>query len=187
MRNQKYKTKYERIDLLKKLHICTYCGKEDAEPNSIYCFECKEKHNKKQREKYKTIKNRKNHYDKEKYYEFKEKGICTKCHHKKICNKSLTLCLECYIKAYKYRNKKKQGTISRVERASYGLCYICGNKKEIEDKKICNKCLKRLRENAKINPKFTERKGEYFKKQNKLFFIKNTRESRGMKYEKYKI
>lgn len=160
-RNKKYNIQYERYDFLKKIHICVNCGNEEAEPNSIYCLECKEKvyeRNKEYYKKNKTKLNNKNKaYNRQKYYERKNKEICTKCGKRKITKQSETLCIECYIKRKRVKDKRWNNEIPRSERPRYNLCYICGKEKN-NDKTICNECFERLRNNMKkLNDNPTEK------------------------------
>lgn len=140
----------ERYETLKKLKVCVCCAHEDAEPNNVFCFECSEKNKKYSQkyyeENYEKIRIRQKETAKKRYYNRKEKGICTKCGKRKIYQKSTIYCIDCYLKEKK-RYKKSQ--LNRSERPAYGLCYQCGNIKERKDINLCNTCHERSSENMK--------------------------------------
>lgn len=142
MRNIKYERQYERYDYLKKIHICTNCGNEEAEPNNIYCYECREKIYKRNAKYYKKNKEELNtkrkEYFKNLYHQRKEQGVCTKCGKRKVCKNSSILCIDCYIKHKKIKDKRWNNEIPRCERKYYDLCYICG-KAKIYKSNLCKK------------------------------------------------
>ena len=169
MRNEKYSRQYERYDYLKKIHICVNCGNEDAEPNSIYCLHCREKiysrnrkYRKNNEEKMKT---KEKDYFKNLYHKRKEQGICTKCGKRKVCRSSTTLCLECYIKHKRIKDKRWNNEISRSERKYYDLCYVCG-KEKIYKSNLCKKHYdiarnKMISLNANPTPAMIKHREEY--------------------------
>lgn len=135
----------ERYETLKKKGICVKCGFEEAEPNSIYCLDCREKERKRSRKYAKKNKEKMKEKQKEdhkkRYYERKAKGICTKCGKRKVYEKSTIYCMECYLKDKKrYKSQSRTPGIAMSERPGYGLCYKCGKSKEREDINLCNGC-----------------------------------------------
>lgn len=146
MRNEKYERQYERYDYLKRLHICVNCGNEDAEPKSIYCLECREKNYKRNKEyrarNIERLKEGQRKYFKSLYYKRKESGICTKCGKRKVCTNSTTLCIDCYVKKRRKKDKRWNNEIPRAERVGFGLCYICAEPREVHNT-LCNKCFQR--------------------------------------------
>lgn len=140
----------ERYKLLKQLKICVCCGHQEAEPGITLCLDCNEKKRKYslayQKQNCEEIRIKQSENSKKRYYDRKEKGICTKCGKHKIYAKSTIYCIDCYLK--EKRRYQKNG-IDRSERPAYGLCYQCGKPKEREDISLCNCCHKRSSENMK--------------------------------------
>lgn len=174
MRNEKYTRQYERYDYLKKIHICVNCGNEDAEPNCIYCLDCKAKiyeRNRKYREKNKEkIKNQQDNYYKNLYHKRKKQGICTKCGKRKVCKNSTTLCIDCYVKQKRRKDKRWNNEILRAERVGFGLCYICAKPRNNHDT-LCDNCFNRCSDNMKkINAKPTEKMVEARKEYGQYMF-----------------
>ena len=134
MKNEKYKSQYERYDYLKKLHICVNCGNQEAEPNNIYCFECKEKKNKKNKDYYaknkESLGKKRKEYFKNLYYKRKENGICTKCGKRKVCKNSKTLCIDCYVKRKRQKDKRWNNDMPRAERVSFRIMLYMWKKKK---------------------------------------------------------
>lgn len=186
MRNEKYKNQYERYDYLKKIHICTNCGNEESEPNSNLCLECKEKIYSRKKNYYirnkKEINQKQKKYFKNLYYQRKEKGICTKCGKRKMCKNSTTLCLDCYVKSKRRKDKRWNNDIPRSERVAYGLCYICGSKRK-EHNTLCDNCYSRSKNkmdllNANPTNRMLDAREKYknnMSNLNKLLFKKNTK------------
>jgi len=172
MRNKKYDRQYERYDYLKKIHICVNCGNMETEPNSIYCFECREKiYNRNSRyyeQNKEKLKRQRKDYFKNLYYQRKELGICTKCGKRNVCSKSSTLCIDCYVKKKRQKDKRWNNEIPRDERKYYNLCYVCG-KAEIYKSNLCIKHYELVRNrmielNKKPTLKMLIAREEYTKK-----------------------
>ena len=123
----------EEYQYFKKLGICTHCRKEKAEKGKTLCLACKMQ-NREYKKKYDPDKMRARDKANREYR--KDHGLCVNCgarpwQHGLICNKCYTTIL---------RRKSKNTAISRSERVSYGLCYICGKNELVEGKKVCAKC-----------------------------------------------
>lgn len=141
-----------------------------AEPNKVMCMECAVLDSERAKQKRKeNIAEQKKH-DLDKYYKLKEQGICTYCKHEKaVAGK--TKCAKCSAKI-KNRKEQKRNDISRSDRISYGLCYICGDN-IIDGKGVCQKCYEtRLESIKKIMYLPVNR---YWKEQNNLVFNNNVK------------
>ena len=160
--------RYEEYHFYKGLKICVRCHKEVAEPNKVMCYECLEKENQYMREKRKSKEAREK--DLSKYYELKERGICTYCKKAKAIE-GRTKCKKCLDKIRNKRNSKKCD-IDRSERVSYGLCYICGNDGLYQDTHVCEKCYKKRYESiSKIM--YDKASNNCWKQDNKAVFNKS--------------
>lgn len=160
--------RYEEYHFYKDLGICVRCHKNPAEPNKVMCLECADKDS--ERSKRSRKKNLEEHKkrDLDKYYQLKEKGICTYCKHEKAIT-GKTKCAKCLAKIRNRRNANKSG-ICRSERVAYGVCYICGKGKIIEGKGVCQNCYeKRMESISKI---MYLPGNEFWKSENKLIFTK---------------
>lgn len=161
--------KYEEYHFYKALNICVRCHKNSAEPNKVMCLECAYKDSEQSKKnRRRNLEERKNK-DLEKYYELKEKGICTYCKRKKaVAGK--TKCVKCLAKIRNKRNSKKKD-IDRSEHVTYGICYICGKYKVMNGKGVCDKCYKKRMESMS---KIMHISGnDYWKNDNKLIFKSN--------------
>ena len=129
--------RYEEYHFYKDLGICVRCHKNPAEPHKAMCMECAFAESERVKRKRAENPENKRKQDLDKYYELKRKGICTYCRKEKsVAGK--TKCERCLAKIRNKRNARKKN-ISRSERISYGLCYICGDK-VIEGKGVCQNC-----------------------------------------------
>lgn len=151
----------ERYIWLKEHHICVNCGNEDADYKSTLCFKCKEKIYKRNNDYYlknkQKIDDRKREYRRKQYHIRKENGICTKCGKRKVCRKSTTLCIDCYIRQKRRKDKRWNNDIDRDDRVGLGLCYICG-KKLNKHNVLCDKCLENsIMKMKKINDNPTDK------------------------------
>lgn len=128
----------------KSLGLCVNCGKEKAIAGETLCLVCKmDRRN--QRHKAKPY-NR--DVFKARYDGLKSKGLCTKCG--KVSATHGLLCDRCYSKIL-IKREANRNTLSRSERVSHNLCYICGSSDLVEGKKVCKKCYEvRLRSMSKI-------------------------------------
>jgi hypothetical protein len=113
----------------KGLGICVSCHSDDAMIGSVRCPECA---NKASERYYKSkqspnFNKRRNSSNKKRYYRLRNSGICCVCGKRKA-EKKTTYCYECYIrKRRKMRdNWRNKHPIPRDARASFGLCFICG-------------------------------------------------------------
>ena len=142
-----YKRQYEkeRREWLKEHHFCVECGKQDAYTlNGKYrCYECNEKHNKKSKDTYNSEKMK--IYNKVKYTECKNNGICVICKKRKAVD-GKSQCSVCLAKSREKYHKNNSSVMPRYLWSSYGLCYRCGNKLDGQlntngDKsKLCSVC-----------------------------------------------
>lgn len=143
----------ERKEKLKLLGLCITCGHEQAEPNKVKCFECSERDRvaSENRRKDKEVRKQIAKADKDRYERNKANGICTHCG-KKQKEKGL-VCISCYNKkrANQRRFDDRHGIsreISRSERVSYGLCYVCGGN-AIPGRSVCETHYKQREESIK--------------------------------------
>ena len=143
----------ERKEKLKLLGLCITCGHEQAEPNRVKCWECAERDriSSEKRRKDKEVRKQIAKADKSRYEKNKEGGICTHCG-KKPKEKGL-VCISCYNKkrANQRRYDDRHGItrgISRSERVSYGLCYMCG-RKAIDGRSVCEEHYKQREDSIK--------------------------------------
>lgn len=157
----------DRKEKLKLLGLCALCGHEYAEPNKTKCFKCAEKDRLRQ-EKYRESEDYRENQSKgsKKRYQYrKEKGLCVVCG-KKQQEKGLK-CISCYnkVKANRRRYNDKHGIptdISRAERISYGLCYICGET-GYDGHRVCRKhYYQRLHSMNKLKNMSLEDKNSYW-------------------------
>ena len=120
-------------------HVCTKCGKEDAEPHKTLCAECAAKCtaiDKKYRssldeERRQRIKQQKQAQKDRR----RNSGLCVECG--KTALKGRRFCLECLIKTR--RRNKKQYDAKRVKtNFAEGLCSRC-NEPALTGKKLCAK------------------------------------------------
>lgn len=119
----------------KEHYICTHCRKERAVEGKTLCLACLLE-NRNYKKKNVDIEERKKR-DKQKYEERKTQGMCVNCgkrpqQHGQICNKCYSTILR--------RKQKTKSNITRSERVSFGICYICGKEKVMKDKGVCPKC-----------------------------------------------
>lgn len=147
VRNPKYAYGYEVYDWRKQKGICVNCGIERACIGIILCPDCWEKSNLRNRKYYETHKEevlKNNRINGKKLYWYRrENGLCTKCGHKAVKDKSL--CLSCITKKRRKKDPRWNNDLDRNERPSYGLCYVCAkplNKYE----KLCDECYEKAKE-----------------------------------------
>jgi len=130
----------------KSHHICVSCRKEDAEPDSIYCWECREKARERGRVKYEKEKNsieylnKKRISDKKRYEKRKSDGRCTSCGVLKAVP-GKTRCQKCL-------NKRKRGGVSFPLRKYLGICLHC-DKPVVEGYSLCRNHLEIQRQSIK--------------------------------------
>lgn len=94
-----------------------------------------------------------------------ESGTCPKCGKQPAMNGGE--CKKCRAYAKKYRESHREG-LSRFERRSYGLCYICGKHPVIAGKGVCQYCYEAR---LKTIPAMLENQdSEYFRQLNNLVF-----------------
>lgn len=144
--------------------LCPDCGKNKLFGQERRCPECLSRvyaTNIKCRSKNKSYASE---YYKKDILRLKFNGVCRGCRKKSVMP-GHTYCENCLIKK---RNKKNSDVnIPRSERYYYGMCYICGGLLDGE-KKLCNKCSKRLANNfPKERPK-----NIYWLNDNKIAFNK---------------
>lgn len=138
------KTRKEYEDFVKTLKICPRCRKNSVEVG-INCPECLEKEAKyRQKNKDKINNYMKDYYLKTKPI-LKEKGLCMQCRKRKV-KAGHTMCERCLAKKREYNKMYGTNDISRYERPSYGLCYVCGDNLDTENR-ICSKCKSKLTAN----------------------------------------
>lgn len=138
-RNRKNENRRSNNDYRKKIGICVRCGKNRAEPNRVLCYECAGKEADDYIEKGRTDDERER--DRNRKRDLAEhrlqNGICPRCG--KYPSMYGGECKKCRAYARRYRESHRDG-ISRSERRSYGICYICGKEMTIPGKGVCKKC-----------------------------------------------
>jgi len=140
-----------KVSLMRGGKACPECNAEFANRTARIRERNREEYNEKQRMTHKNI-----------YNIRKEQGICTRCGKRKAIPEKTKcgICLDKDAKAH-----RKCG-ISRNERPSYGLCYICGKPLDREGR-ICKKCAETMTANL---PK--DRDNANWRNDNKLIFRK---------------
>lgn len=136
-----YSRTYERetYHWRKAHHVCTKCGKEDAEPHKTLCAECAAKCAA-------TDKKYRDSLDEERRQRIKQQkqaqkarrrnsGLCLECG--KIAIKGRRFCLDCLIKTRR-RNKKRYDAKRVKTIFADGLCCRC-NEPALPDKMLCAK------------------------------------------------
>lgn len=161
-RDKQREDQRKRREWLKQMRYCPQCGKEKLYGDEKICLECGVK---KYESNLKSKKKIDNEYYKKRREEQKKKGICTRCNKRKS-ETGKTMCGICLARHRKESEERRGNKIPRYERASYGLCYICGE--EIPDGKLCEKCKTRAMENL---PKEKNKDNDAFRKMNVTYFM----------------
>ena len=129
----------ETYHWLKDHHICTRCGKEDAEPHQTMCAECLEKSRACKKKAYAALdedaRRMKCQRSAERYERLKAQRICPKCGRKSV--KGFVLCLECRLKG---RRRDRERRVERRVKTDFseGICSKC-NEPVVPGKKVCAK------------------------------------------------
>lgn len=118
--------------------MCVDCFHERAEPDSVFCFGCREK--------------RRHRYPEERaeYHSYKVHKICINCHNEDA-EPGHVYCFECLEKkriagqkkmlnAEQRAKKSEQDKRRRAERKAAGICTICGRKKAQKPYVLCLEC-----------------------------------------------
>lgn len=149
----------------KKHGICPQCGQRDGFNGGVLCFECRgnvQLNNIKyqsdpecKRRYNQTAKERKQRQ----YYERKASGLCTRCGH--LPQEKGQLCLECWRKRQRQREKLKSGRLRRgmhfKDRIERGVCMYC-QKPTVPGKCFCEEHLyQRQQTFEKCKDKMSER------------------------------
>lgn len=168
LERKKINAREERL-FRKRNNLCLYCGKENAYLNDNYCEACSEKQKNSQM-RYRE-KNKEN--NRVRAIEIrnirKEQGLCTRCGKRKS-RTNRSLCEWCLAKARNNYNKNRND-ISRSERSSYGLCYLCGSPLDREGK-TCSNCAEKIIGNFKGK----RAKSESWEQDNRRVFLKRRAE-----------
>lgn len=171
---QKAKDAYR---LYLSIGICPRCKKEKLYGTEKSCPECKAKaasymtaKRENMTESEKEIQRKKdNAYNKAKYDRHKEAGICVYCGKRKSESPYIS-CSICTAKRKIYYREHTGKYIQRHERASYGLCYVCGRHLDREGK-ACKACSDKA---AAVLAENRASTNLYWKADNKLIFNKTT-------------
>lgn len=133
--------------------ICPVCQKEKLFGQEKVCVECRAKKNelsakyeaRKKAEDGEAHRRRRNDNWMRMYYRRKEEGVCTACGKRKPeeGKAKCGICLNKNKEGSRAWRAHMDGGIPRVERTSYGLCYVCGNPLDGEWK-LCARCRKRM-------------------------------------------
>ena len=166
--NEYYK---ERREWLRSRHMCTYCGKEKAEPGKQRCFECAEKINAKAREYHKRTSEQKNERCKERYNRLKEQGVCVRCAKRPVENGKVhcSLCLA-HFRIRDEKKRREEGRLPNYMRGDGYHCAICGRDTEKAGDKLCPACLERNRKNAEIARSYANRSNHWWSRDNSRIF-----------------
>lgn len=134
-----------------RLHgICPYCRKEIIFNAEKMCPECRVERYIRTAARKRRLTEEQNHLERKKALasmnrlrtKRKAAGICVSCG-KKNAMENRVYCSLCLAKQREYNReyyRKSRGIyIPRHERASYGLCYICGKQLDCESR-LCKKC-----------------------------------------------
>lgn len=160
----------------KNLGICVQCNKEKAKEGQSRCQKCLDSAAEYRRKKRSEMTDEQKEIEKQKKREHmrklreekKKNGICIWCK-KPVSKYSDKFCIDCRVASTR-RNRAKG--ITRSERVSFGICYICGKEPLFEDKHVCKQCYdKKINEAQKI---INLPGGNHWRKQNEAVFkIKN--------------
>lgn len=166
--SEQKKAKREYMKIIGK---CVRCMKNDAEPGKTICLECSGKASDDYFSKYRERKLEYcKIYDAKRTLDRKANGICVCCGKRPADTKSL--CVQCKA-MFRKRNDLRRIDIHRSERVSYGICYICGKNPIIPGNGVCSSCYEiRVAAIKKCNDIRKSGFNDYWKKQNKLIFIK---------------
>lgn len=131
----------DRYHYLKDNGLCVICGSTPAEKGKVMCMACRLGHNDYQRSTGTSEAEKANHreYQKRKYIEYKEMGICVICHKNKAVE-GKTRCRLCQEKEIS-RRKLKYKPKYKPE----GICYYC-SEPVAHGYKICQKHLELAKE-----------------------------------------
>lgn len=134
-----------------RLHgICPYCRKEIIFNTEKMCPECRVKISIRTVARKERLTEEQNNLERKKAYanmnrlrtKRKAVGICVSCG-KRNAMENRVYCSLCLAKHREYNRehyrKSREICIPRHERASYGLCYICGKQLDCESR-LCKKC-----------------------------------------------
>lgn len=121
--------------------VCTNCGQEDAFTMNgrAYCATCNDKKNAKQREKFNTNTNIRAYNTKrchERYYRFKNAGICVRCGKVKTVN-GKSICELCLGKDRMSYECNKPAGVGYFDET---MCRRCKKNLPIAGKKLCEDC-----------------------------------------------
>lgn len=125
--------------LLKACHMCKDCRKQYAFTlnGRTYCYECNEKRNAWQRQRYAEKLAENKDYWKNRYAHRRSVGKCGKCGRDMQPGDTGSRCPIC-----KGKNKKTY-TEKYVRRRVGNVCYQCCNAPPMEGKKLCPECYAR--------------------------------------------
>lgn len=141
---------YER----KRLHMCVWCGKQDARTliGKIYCFDCLEKKNAQEKKWFSDPEHiealRAN--QRERYRSLKEQGICVCCKKRKA-EPGRVSCKYCLAKNRRRMKHKSRDATRRNKREEIakGNCAVCFAP-AVPGYKLCEKHLETIRKASKI-------------------------------------
>lgn len=119
----------------KSMGICCECQKRKAEPNLVRCWECNEKHKKRNSKRRNELEKPTVNTTVQKRIEL---GICTLCGKRKAQD-GKRKCGICLVNERNKQRERRKAYITRSERKSYGMCYICGIDEIYEDTGLCKK------------------------------------------------
>lgn len=128
----------ERYNWYKEYHICPCCGVNKPVGNYVCCHECRAKFRECQKKRRKKNKDEIYQKNRERYYRYKEQGLCVNCG--KPTNSGKVLCQKCANKTNRKRRLKnlENATDPRWLRLEEHRCYFCGEP-AIDGHKLCQK------------------------------------------------
>lgn len=143
---------------------CLNCTLEDCINDRVYPEKSRYKNRPEEQKEYQK------RYTRIRYWEAKEKGLCTVCKKRKA--KYGTKCYECYIRQKKYDKAKYDGIREKWKES--GLCYFCGSE-VLPGKQVCKKHYQKLCRNIKKcnEHENTKKARKGWIKRNELIFSKN--------------
>lgn len=137
----------ETYALLKRLHLCVNCKKQDAYTLSgrPRCYECTERNNmnaKKSREN--KPKEDINKYRNALRQRHREEHRCIYCGKQLVAADRHTSCYRCRLKANKLKvdKRRKNGVLARDTLRDNGICWNCSKRPVMPGKKLCAECYK---------------------------------------------
>ena len=143
-REQKNADDCEYRRLLKKLHICRGCKRQDAYTLSgrTYCAECAARNAKKKREWRENPANRAKSIEgtKKQREKWAAEGRCTRCGRLKPPGTKYQTCIDCRTQMREAKTARKIARGTNWPRGWHGYCWQCNKVPAMEGKHLCPEC-----------------------------------------------